>query len=88
MEVIDDACSREWYMVRGDKIEIEPKEETRKRTNRSPDLMDWLATACEGARRLGFTISKLSTQSPKHDDRWKDDLKRRAVKIRENWVLT
>lgn len=87
MEVIDDASAREWYMVKGDKIELEPKEDTRKRTNRSPDLMDWLATAVEGARRLGFSIARMSDQAPLQDFRWKDELKARALEIRRHGLL-
>lgn len=36
------------------------KEETKERMGRSPDLFDFLACACEGARRKGFIISKLA----------------------------
>jgi len=87
VEVIDDGCAREWYMVKGDKIEIEPKEETKLRTNRSPDLMDWLCTAVEGARRLGFSIARMSDQAPQLDIRWKDELRNRALALRRHGQL-
>lgn len=58
--VMEEGCMREWKMVRGDKIEIETKDDMKERMGRSPDEFDWLATACEGARRLGFSIRKMA----------------------------
>ncbi len=40
----------------------------KERTGRSPDLFDCLAIAVEGARRRGFTISKLANQSSESDN--------------------
>lgn len=50
---------REYTMVSGARIEVEPKRDMRERLGRSPDLMDWLAIAVEGARRRGFRIERL-----------------------------
>lgn len=50
---------REWGMVAGGRIEVEPKADTKERTNRSPDLADCAATGVEGARRLGFRIQRI-----------------------------
>lgn len=58
-EIIDEGCMREWKVVQGNKIEVEPKEITKTRMGRSPDLFDCLVVGVEGARRRGFTISKL-----------------------------
>lgn len=55
-----EGCMREWKEVAGNKIQVESKEETKERMGRSPDLFDFLACACEGARRKGFIISKLA----------------------------
>ncbi|MGV1047662.1 MAG: hypothetical protein ACOYD4_03935 [Solirubrobacterales bacterium] len=55
-EVIYDGQPREWYKVGGDKIEIEPKREMKKRTGESPDIFDTLVVLLEGARRRGFRI--------------------------------
>jgi hypothetical protein len=60
-DVMYEGCIREWKMVAGNKIEIETKDETRERMGRSPDLYDWLVTACEGARQRGFSVQRLGT---------------------------
>lgn len=65
-----EGCMREWKETDGNRIEIEAKDEMRERMGRSPDLADWLATACEGARRQGFKISKLATEVPGSDKDW------------------
>lgn len=63
-ELMEEGCMREWKIVRGNRIEIESKAETKERMGRSPDLFDALCTAVEGARRRGFQISRMaSTQS-------------------------
>ena len=46
--------------MKGDKYEVETKEEMKERTGRSPDLFDQLAIIVEMARRRGFNISKLA----------------------------
>jgi hypothetical protein len=61
LEVMLEGCLREYGTVRGDKIEIESKKDTRKRMGKSPDLFDWLATGVEGARQLGFQIKSITT---------------------------
>ncbi len=48
--------------VRGDKIEIETKEDMKERTGESPDLFDCLATCVEGARQRGFKIQRLGVE--------------------------
>lgn len=58
--VIADATPREWYMVNGDRIEIETKAAMKKRTGISPDLADMFVTGIEIARRRGFQIGKLA----------------------------
>lgn len=63
-EILQDALPREWKTVRGNLIEVEAKHEMKKRTGKSPDRTDHLATAIEGARRRGFQISKLGGDKP------------------------
>ena len=86
---LDELCAREWGRVRGDKIELEVKEDTKKRLGRSPDLADATVIVCEGARRLGFSIGKM--EGPKKlrqmDDLWKAKLRQRAVAIRKAYTL-
>lgn len=49
---------REWtIMGTGRRIKVEPKEKTKARMGRSPDLWDSLVTAIEMARRRGFQIA-------------------------------
>ena len=62
-EVIYELCMRQWSRVANDKIEIESKADMKIRTRKSPDLGDWAAIILEGARRLGFQISKLGTET-------------------------
>lgn len=58
-DVMEEGCMREYAMVSGARIEVEPKKDMRERLGRSPDLMDWLAICIEGARRRGFRIERL-----------------------------
>jgi hypothetical protein len=70
-DVAQEGCKREWKEVAGNKIEIETKHEMRDRMGRSPDLFDWLACACEGARRRGLLISKFNTgEAANEQDDW------------------
>ena len=62
-DILNDGLPREWKTVKSNKIEIETKADTKKRTGRSPDIFDALVTALEGARRRGFMISKLGDNS-------------------------
>jgi hypothetical protein len=61
-EVMDEGCLREFSMVKGNRIEVEPKKKMKERIGRSPDLFDSLAILVEMARRLGFQISKLAVE--------------------------
>jgi hypothetical protein len=70
VDVMLEGCLREYMTVRGNKIEVEPKDKTRERMGRSPDLFDCLAIGVEGARQLGFEIKSLSmafTEGPDGD---------------------
>lgn len=64
LDVIMDGSPREFYEVKGHKLEVESKEEMKKRTGKSPDLFDWLVTGLEGARRRGFVIEKPGHSNP------------------------
>jgi len=83
-DIVSDAHPREWYKVAGDKIEIETKQEMKKRTGISPDLADMFAIGVEGARRRGFVIGTLANPTlMKRDMRWVDELAEKARKLRE-----
>lgn len=87
-DVVDEFCQREWTKERGDRYEIEPKEETKKRTGISPDLADWAVIIVEGARRLGFMIESLPEfqgQTAKDDNYLETELTkyRKQMKTRQ-----
>ena len=50
---------RIYRVVKGNRLEIEPKDEMKERVNKSPDLFDWLSIAVEGARQRGFKIQRI-----------------------------
>lgn len=78
-DVMLEGCMREWTIVGANKIEVEPKDKTKLKTGRSPDLFDTLATGVEVARRLGFKIERvINPTHSKIGDRWKQELKDRA----------
>ena len=88
-ESVEELCAREWISVRGDKKEVEKKEDMKKRFGRSPDIGDWTAICVEGARRLGFIMSKMtSQQAAKQDDAWKDKLRKRSESLKKSYELT
>jgi hypothetical protein len=63
-DVAREGCMREFRQVAGNKIEVEPKEETKLRLGRSPDLFDAVVTGIEGARRRGFQIRMFAQLDP------------------------
>jgi hypothetical protein len=88
-EVLDELCGREWKRVKGDKIEVEAKDETKERIGRSPDLGDWCAIVVEMARRLGFQIARFEPPESKFEDSaWKHDLRLRAKRFKASYSLT
>jgi hypothetical protein len=75
-EVEDEGCLREWKKVAGNKIQVEPKEKTKERAGRSPDLADALVCGIEGARRRGFVIGTLGGGSYSSQAlRWLKDMR-------------
>lgn len=67
-DVMMEGCARTYTLTKGNKIEVEPKsdpkkkEDLKRRLGKSPDLFDALAIGFEGARQKGFTIAKLSNK--------------------------
>ena len=87
-DVMDEFCQREWMMVRGDKIEIETKDDMKKRTGRSPDLADWCAIACEGARQKGFRIERLASKDNQNKSmQWMTDIRRKSNDLQKRHQL-
>lgn len=56
-----EGCQRIYRIVKGNKTEVEPKEEMMERTGKSPDLFDTVAIGVEGARQLGFKIRRVGS---------------------------
>lgn len=89
-EVADELCAREWGRVRGDRIEVETKEDTKERLGKSPDYGDWAAILVEGARQRGFQIARFESSDKNavyEDTQWKDDLRQRAKTFRNSFAL-
>lgn len=93
LETVRDASPREWKKVAGDKIQVEPKKDMKKRTGVSPDLADTVVVGIEGARRRGFNIAKLdpNTHKPgkpdwldRHARSYRDMLNTRSLKATMN----
>jgi hypothetical protein len=87
-EVAREGYSREWKMVRGNKIEIETKDETKKRMGRSPDLFDWLVTLVEVARQRGLEIRRFAKSDKTEDgEAWYEKAAREQKDILQKSTL-
>lgn len=79
-DIVKEASLRLYRIVKGNKMEVEPKKEMKVRLGRSPDSTDALVTGLEGARRLGFPLGKLANETMKKNDfRWLLDMKRKLA---------
>lgn len=58
-DVMDELSARLYKIVKGNKIEVEPKDDLKERIRCSPDLADFAALSIEGARQRGFRICRL-----------------------------
>jgi hypothetical protein len=74
LETIKEGQSRKFTRNNQAKIEVEPKDEMKKRLGKSPDLFDNVMIGVEGARRLGFQIIRLGRdiKSTTADDNYFD----------------
>lgn len=82
-DVAEEFYMREWTKEKGDRYELETKEETKKRMGMSPDLADWASIIMEGARRLGFQISGLPAYEGEQKSGGEDYLSRELRKYRD-----
>lgn len=73
-DAAEEGWKRMWNYTKGTspRIEVETKDDMKKRTTRSPDIFDSLVTAVEMARRLGFVIEGLKdvSKSTNPDKNW------------------
>lgn len=67
---VAEGCLRKWELIRGAKYCIETKDEMKERGLRSPDIMDAVVAALEGARRLGFELGRTSEAAKRRTDQW------------------
>lgn len=86
-DVMNEGCMREWRLVPGPKVEVEPKENTKLRMGRSPDLFDALVAAVEGARQRGFTIAHLGGDRRLRDRSWLQELQKKADRLNQSKQL-
>lgn len=89
--IVDEGCMREWKIVKGDKVEVEPKDIMKRRMGKSPDIFDALVAAVEGARRRGFMISPLANKtfgSRQQRDEWLRKFIDRRSHLRKSKSLT
>ena len=89
----EDVCTefsqREWKMVSGNRIEVEPKDEMKLKTGRSPDLADAVAVGVHGARQRGFIISKLTSPDRVLPNQgWIRDLREKGRKLWKSGSLS
>ncbi len=77
----DDVCEefsvREWRIVGNNKIQVEPKEDMKMKTGRSPDLADAVAMGIHGAIRRGFRLQKLRAVMGKRADDWRKEVQKK-----------
>lgn len=81
-DVMQEGCGREYGTAGSNKLFVESKHDpkARERMKRSPDLFDWLVTACEGARQRGFIIQRLGADLT--EDKGDEWLLERAKNLR------
>lgn len=87
-ELMNEFCMREWGMTKGNRVEVEPKDKTKLRMGRSPDLADGFCCGLEGARQRGFIIQKLSSNAiSSKGDAWKDEVRKRIEQLNAGHTL-
>jgi hypothetical protein len=87
MSVFEEGTMREYLISKSGKTDVEPKEETKKRLGRSPDLFDCFVCGVETARRNGFQIGKVATKSVAESVKWLDKKAFDWRKLRQSEVL-
>lgn len=65
-DIVREASLRLYRIIKGNRMELEPKKEMKARLGRSPDSTDALVVGLEGARRLGFPLGKLDVEKPRN----------------------
>jgi hypothetical protein len=82
-DVMLEGCAREWLKVGANKIQVEPKEEMKKKCGRSPDLFDALVCGVWGALQKGFVIRSINNErAVTVSHAWKRELRNKANELR------
>ncbi|MCS7338617.1 MAG: hypothetical protein NZ739_10335, partial [Verrucomicrobiae bacterium] len=84
-EAVTEFCAREWTYTGTNKIEVEPKENVRRKLGRSPDLADAISILVYAARQRGLNISGL--RNPYESKRLDHELKKFQAWEDEYWNL-
>lgn len=89
-DAIREGCIREFKLVKGNKIEIETKEDMKVKSGRSPDLFDSICFGLYLAQKRGFVITKIGAIRERMNptpQKWKRDAVEKANKIWHNQDL-
>jgi len=88
-EVMEEGCLRMYKIVRGNRHEVESKDDMKERVGFSPDLFDTFAIGVELARRLGFRIERIGRDVADDVDRlaWFRELQERQARERQRVAL-
>lgn len=88
-DVMLEFCQREWTMVAGNKIELEPKKKMKEKIGRSPDKADAVAIGVLGAVRRGFVIDSLMPVAERGKKKnWVSEMEKRQKKAWKEGELT
>ena len=89
-DVAEEGAMREWGISRTGLIDVEPKEKTKERMGRSPDLWDSLVVAVEIARRNGFEIASGSSPGivKRKTSQWLTRMSEKHTKLIKEHQLT
>lgn len=86
-DVLFEGSMKEWTVVSGKRIEIEPKAKTKLRIGRSSDLFDSLVCCFEMARRKGFRIASLNNNTRNNNLDWLRELSNKTKELRKSKQL-
>lgn len=88
-DVLFELSMRKYGIVKGNKTEVEKKEDLKERLHMSPDLGDWSAIAVEGARQRGFKIYRLGADAtePTEDDYFSEEAERYEMALKDAMLI-
>jgi len=89
-DIVNEFAGREWKVVAGNKIEVENKEDMKRKFGRSPDIADAIVAGFYGAIQRGFVIAKLGdrTEGNRKQNVWLSRWHQKARKIWQSGALT